>query len=74
MYVFIQLSSSNPWGSWLGVKHGDELEFTFGHSLKTREGHSYTEDERQFSLKVMKYFTEFAKTGYFILQSTQQSH
>ena len=59
----------------MGVKHGDSLEFTFGYPLNKKEGgHSYTEDERQFSLKVMKYFTEFAKTGYFILQSTQQSH
>ena len=70
-YFTIQLSSSNPWGVWMGVKHGDELEFTFGHPLnkKKSEGHySSTENERQLSLKIMKYFTEFAKTGYFLYQ------
>jgi carboxylesterase type B len=63
----MQLSSNNPWSLWMGVKHGDELEFTFGHPLNKLEGgHSYKEDERQLSLKIMKYFTEFAKTGYFV--------
>jgi len=47
----------------MGVKHGAEVEFTFGHPLNNK-GHNYTEAERDLSLKMMKYFTDFAKTGY----------
>ena len=50
------------WGSWMGVKHGDEMEFTFGHPLSNTD-HNYTEAERDLSRKMMKYFTDFAKTG-----------
>ena len=58
----LQMSSSNPWGQWMGVKHGDEIEFVFGHPLCNTD-HNYTEAERDLSLKMMKYFTDFAKTG-----------
>ena len=44
------------------MKHGDELEFTFGLPL-SNSVHNYTEAERVFSLKIMKYLTDFAKTG-----------
>ena len=57
------MSSGNIWGSWVGVKHGDEIEFLFGHPF-SNTAHNYTESERTFSLKLMKYFTQFAKTGY----------
>ena len=56
------MSSSNPWGSWMGVKHGDEMDFTFGHPMSNTD-HNYTEAERDLSRKMMKYFTDFAKTG-----------
>ena len=56
------MSSSNPWGQWMGVKHGDEIEFVFGHPLSNTD-HNYTEAERDLSRKMMKYFTDFAKTG-----------
>ena len=58
------MASSSSWGPWMGVKHGEEVQFIFGNPLSNLSGRSYTEAERQLSLRVMKYFTQFAKTGY----------
>jgi len=61
-YYFTERYASNPWPSWMGVMHGDEVLFTFGHVLKA-EG-NFTEDERRLSRAIMKYWTNFAKTGF----------
>ena len=61
MYYFTQRYSSNPWPRWMGVLHGDEIIFTFGDPYKT--GLNYTTDEKDLSLEMMKYWTNFAKTG-----------
>jgi acetylcholinesterase len=46
----------------MGVLHGDEIEYIFGYPLSNK-ALNYTESERQLSRQIMKYFTEFAKTG-----------
>ena len=62
MYFFTQRYNSNPWPSWMGVLHGDEIFFVFGEIFKYR--HNFTEDERQLSRKMMAYWSNFAKSGY----------
>lgn len=46
----------------MGVLHGDEMEYIFGDPL-SNTALNYTESERQLSRNMMKYFTDFAKTG-----------
>ena len=60
-YYFTQRYRSNPWPSWMGVLHGDEILFTFGEPLKA--GGNFTDGEKQLSRKMMQYWTNFAKTG-----------
>lgn len=60
-YWFSQRWSANPWPPYMGVVHGDEIWFTFGQALN--ESHSFTEEEKQLSRKMMTYWTNYAKTG-----------
>ena len=46
----------------MGVLHGDEIEYIFGYPLSNK-ALNYTKAERQLSRNMMKYFTDFAKTG-----------
>ncbi|XP_003493891.3 acetylcholinesterase-like, partial [Bombus impatiens] len=60
-YFFTQRTSTNLWGEWMGVMHGDEVEYVFGHPLNlTLE---YTEKERDLSLRMILYFSKFAYSG-----------
>ena len=47
----------------MGVPHASEIEYVFGRPLGKEKGLNYTETERQLSLNMMKYFTNFANTG-----------
>ncbi|CAG7723514.1 unnamed protein product [Allacma fusca] len=60
-YYFTHRSSTNPWGKWMGVMHGDEVEYVFGHPLNSTGIHSLA--EQNLSRKIMSYFTRFARTG-----------
>lgn len=60
-YFFNHQSSQNPWPAWSGVKHGDELEFTFGLPLTDRD--SYPRKEIRFTRDVVKYWTKFVRRG-----------
>uniref|UniRef100_A0A0R3RWZ5 Acetylcholinesterase n=1 Tax=Elaeophora elaphi TaxID=1147741 RepID=A0A0R3RWZ5_9BILA len=62
VYYFDQRSSANPWPEWAGVMHGYEIEFVFGVPLYNRTA-NYTNQERIFSRKVLKYWTNFANSG-----------
>ena len=61
MYYFTQRYMSNPWPKWMGVLHGDEIIFVFGEALKP--GLNYTSKEKQLSREMMRYWTNFAKSG-----------
>ena len=61
MYYFTQRYSSSPWPAWMGVLHGDEIIFVFGEALKP--GLNYTRQEKELSREMMRYWTNFAKSG-----------
>ncbi|XP_013780687.2 acetylcholinesterase-like [Limulus polyphemus] len=61
MYYFTHRSSVNPWPRWMGVMHGDEIPFIFGEPLNPAL--TYTKEEKLLSKKMMRYWTNFAKTG-----------
>uniref|UniRef100_A0A182VR59 Acetylcholinesterase n=1 Tax=Anopheles minimus TaxID=112268 RepID=A0A182VR59_9DIPT len=61
MYLYTHRSKGNPWPRWTGVMHGDEINYVFGEPLNPSLG--YTEDEKDFSRKIMRYWSNFAKTG-----------
>lgn len=60
-YYFNHRTSSNPWGDWMGVLHGDEIDYVFGNPLN--QSRRYTEDEADLSRRIMKHYTHFAKYG-----------
>lgn len=60
-YLFGHRYESNPWPHWMGVLHGDEIPFVFGHVFKSRQ--LYTATDRRLSQMMMRYWTNFARTG-----------
>ncbi|CAN7939261.1 unnamed protein product, partial [Ixodes hexagonus] len=60
-YYFKHRSTRNPWPQWTGVLHGDEIAFEFGQPLDPWLCHS--EDEKELSRRMMRYWANFAKTG-----------
>ncbi|XP_076652400.1 acetylcholinesterase 2 [Halictus rubicundus] len=60
-YFFTQRTSTNLWGEWMGVMHGDEVEYVFGHPLNTSL--TYSDKERDLSLRMILSFSKFAYTG-----------
>ena len=61
MYYYTHRSSVNPWPKWMGVLHADEIMIIFGEPLNPALGYTYSEIE--FSKRVMRYWTNFAKFG-----------
>ncbi|XP_076648871.1 acetylcholinesterase [Halictus rubicundus] len=61
MYYYKHRSANNPWPRWTGVMHADEISYIFGEPLDTSKG--YTRQEVALSKKMMKYWSNFAKTG-----------
>ncbi|KAL8593931.1 hypothetical protein ACOMHN_032351 [Nucella lapillus] len=61
LYWMDHHSTVNPWPEWMGTLHGDEIYFVFGVPLKP--GLGYSEREKELSRKIMKFWTNYAKTG-----------
>ena len=61
LYLFEHRSENNPWPSWTGVLHGDEIAYIFGEPLN--EAFDYSEEEKQLSRDIMTYWANFARTG-----------
>lgn len=61
MYYFVHRSTQNPWPKWMGVMHGDEINFIFGEPLNPALG--YTNEEIALSRRMMRSWANFAKTG-----------
>lgn len=61
MYYYKHRTVANPWPSWTGVMHADEINYVFGEPLNTAK--SYTAQEVDLSKRIMRYWANFAKTG-----------
>uniref|UniRef100_A0A6P7GG35 Acetylcholinesterase-like n=1 Tax=Diabrotica virgifera virgifera TaxID=50390 RepID=A0A6P7GG35_DIAVI len=66
-YYFTHRTSTSLWGEWMGVMHGDEIEYVFGHPLNLSL--QFNSRERELSLKIMQVFTRFAGTGLVFITS-----
>ncbi|XP_065348918.1 acetylcholinesterase isoform X1 [Cloeon dipterum] len=60
-YYFAQRSSTSLWGDWMGVMHGDEIDYVFGRPLDPARG--FTDHEQRLSKSIMGYYRHFAATG-----------
>lgn len=58
---WVQRTSTSLWGEWMGVMHGDEIEYVFGHPLNMTL--QYNARERDLSLRIMQAYSRFALTG-----------
>nr|CAH7718225.1 unnamed protein product [Callosobruchus chinensis] len=61
MYYYKHRTVNNPWPSWTGVMHADEINYVFGEPLNPAK--SYTAQEVDLSRRIMRYWANFAKTG-----------
>ncbi|KAL5019675.1 hypothetical protein ScPMuIL_002567 [Solemya velum] len=61
VYSYEHRLSNNPWPEWMGVMHGYEIELVFGAPF--RDTFNYTDAERELCTRIMKFWTNFAKTG-----------
>ena len=61
LYQFRHRTTANPWPAWMGVLHGYEIDHVFGLPLNATL--NYTEEEKILSRKMLRYWTNFAKTG-----------
>ncbi|KAL5019938.1 hypothetical protein ScPMuIL_002830 [Solemya velum] len=61
LYSFEHRLSNDPWPDWAGAMHGYEIELVFG--IPFRDISNYTDAERTLSEQMMKFWTNFAKTG-----------
>ncbi|VDN06457.1 unnamed protein product [Thelazia callipaeda] len=62
-YYFTHRASQQTWPEWMGVLHGYEINFIFGEPLNTKKFH-YSKEEQELSLRFMRYWANFARTGY----------
>ena len=56
-----QRTSTNLWGDWMGVMHGDEIEYVFGQPLNMSL--EYNDRERDLARRMILAFSTFANTG-----------
>ncbi|KAM9853496.1 cholinesterase-like [Aulostomus maculatus] len=61
LYLFDHRSSTNPWPAWMGVMHGDEIEFVLGRPLNV--SWKYSKNEVNMTKKFMKHWANFARTS-----------
>merc|ERR1719266_2884831 len=61
LYYFEHRASNNPWPSWTGVLHGDEIDYIFGTPLN--DTYNFNDKEKQLSREMMTYWANFARTG-----------
>ncbi|XP_050542829.1 acetylcholinesterase-like [Daktulosphaira vitifoliae] len=60
-YFFTHRTDSHLWAEWMGVMHGDEMQYVFGHPLNMSM--PYNARERDLSIRIMEAFTRFSLTG-----------
>ncbi|CAI9727867.1 cholinesterase 2-like [Octopus vulgaris] len=60
MYSFEFRSRLTPWPKWLGVMHGYDIFFAFGHPLS---GKNFSEKDKLVTEKLTSSFVNFSKSG-----------
>ncbi len=60
-YHYAEKSSNDPWPSWVGVRHGDEIEFSFGHPLTDPK--AYDVEEVSLAFDIITYWANFIRNG-----------
>lgn len=60
-YHYNHRSSVDPWPTWSGSKHGDEIEMVFGVPLQTHK--IYKSKQIKFSHDIINYWINFVQTG-----------
>lgn len=60
-YKFSHRSRANQWPSWMGVIHGQEIEFVFGSPLLNPD--LYDSNDVFTSRNIMSYWANFARNG-----------
>ncbi|XP_078001062.1 acetylcholinesterase-like [Glandiceps talaboti] len=70
LYHFTHQPSSTIWQTtWLKATHAEDISFVFGWNFRSQLHPdsewqiTFTDEEVEMSLQIMKYFTNFAKTG-----------
>ncbi|WP_187787966.1 carboxylesterase family protein, partial [Salmonella sp. S146_54837] len=48
---------------WYGVGHANDHKYVFARFMNPGTGTVFTDKEQQFSLELMRYYTNFAKSG-----------
>ena len=61
-YFYTHRPSNSKWGKWMGVVRFDEVPFIFG--MPFTKPHEYSEDEREFSARLMETWVNFIRHGY----------
>lgn len=64
-YYFSHRASQQTWPSWMGVLHGYEINFIFGEPYNNIR-YKYTSEEKELASRFMRYWANFARTGYFL--------
>ncbi|CAH8493456.1 unnamed protein product [Schistosoma rodhaini] len=67
LYHFNKRTESLPMPKWTGVMHGYEIEYIFGIPYDpefSKQFYNFTDLEKIFSSRIMKMWTNFAKTGH----------
>ncbi|XP_029633054.1 acetylcholinesterase [Octopus sinensis] len=60
-YYFTQIPSQSPWPKWVGAYHAAEIEYIFGSPVDRSK--NFLDNEVELSKKMMRFWTNYAKTG-----------
>ncbi|XP_051872920.1 carboxylesterase 5A-like [Pristis pectinata] len=63
LYIYSHPASSSGNSSWIGASHLDDLLYLFGDPVAKNPTQEYNEMEKQMSLRLMAYWTNFAHNG-----------
>ncbi|GFT04588.1 acetylcholinesterase-1 [Nephila pilipes] len=60
-FLFSHRPTVSPWAPWIGTTHYDETQFVFGQPIRNQS--QYSIHEFDLSMKMIEFWTNFAKYG-----------